>query len=161
VELQQRLLAEMKEAMKSGDAERVSVIRMLRSTIKNKEIEKRPGLSEGEGAALAEEELLQIIAAAVKQRNESIPIFEKAGRTDLVEKEKKEVAILESFLPQPFSELELDVKISEAISDASATTVQHMGEVMKRLKPRIVGRADMQKVSAKVRACLGTQLGTQ
>jgi hypothetical protein len=154
MELQQRLLAEMKEGMKSGDTERVGVIRMLRSTLKNKEIEKRPGVVEGQGAALAEDEVLQVIAAAVKQRNESITLFESAGRTDLVEKEQKEVAILESFLPQPLSEMALNAKISEAILEAGATTLQQMGEVMKVLKPHLVGRADMQKVSVKVRACL-------
>ena len=152
--LQERLITEMKEAMKSGDTERVGVIRMLRSTLKNKEIEKRPNLSEGQGAALAEDEVLQVITAAIKQRNESITLFEKGGRNDLSEKEKREVAILESYLPQPFSETELDTKIAEAISQVGATALQQMGEVMKVLKPRLVGRADMQKVSAKVRACL-------
>jgi len=156
MELQQRLITEMKEGMKSGDAERVGVIRMLRSTLKNKEIEKRPGISEGQAAALTEEEVLQVISAAVKQRNESIPLFESAGRNDLVEKEKREVVILESFLPQPFSEPELSAKIAEAIAEAGAATLQQMGEVMKVLKPRLVGRADMQKVSMRVRACLET-----
>jgi len=154
VELQQRLIEEMKEGMKSGDTERVGVIRMLRSTLKNKEIEKRPSLSEGTTATLTEEEVLQVISAAVKQRNESIPLFEKAGRSDLVDKEKREVVILESFLPHPFSEPELNAKIAEAITESGATTLQQMGEVMKVLKPRLVGRADMQKVSMRVRTCL-------
>jgi len=141
----------MKEGMKSGDTERVGVIRMLRSALKNKEIEKRPKLTEGQEAALGEDEVLQVITAAVKQRSEALLLFENAGRNDLAEKEKREIAILESFLPQPFSALELDAKISEALAESKATTLQQMGEVMKILKPRLVGRADMQKVSLIVR----------
>lgn len=141
----------MKEGMKSGDTERVGVIRMLRSALKNKEIEKRPKLAEGQEAALGEDEVLQVITAAVKQRSEALLLFENAGRNDLAEKEKREIAILESFLPQPFSALELDAKISEALAESKATTLQQMGEVMKILKPRLVGRADMQKVSLIVR----------
>ena len=151
MDLQQRLITEMKEGMKSGDTERVGVIRMLRSALKNKEIEKRPKLTEGQEAALGEDEVLQVITAAVKQRSEALLLFENAGRNDLAEKEKREIAILESFLPQPFSALELDAKISEALAESRATTLQQMGEVMKILKPRLVGRADMQKVSLIVR----------
>ena len=147
--LQQRLVDEMKEAMRTGDADRLSVIRLLRASIKNKEIDK------GKGQQLTEEEILQVISTAVKQRKESIEQFEKGGRQDLVEKEKKELAILQSFLPQPISDEELRIKIKEAIAQSGAADVKDMGKVMKLLVPQLVGKAEGSKISQMVRECLG------
>ena len=138
----------MKEAMRTGDSDRLSVIRLLRSTIKNKEIEK------GKGQKLTEEEILQVISSAVKQRRESIELFEKGGRQDLAEKEKKELAILQSYLPQPVSEEELRAKVKEAIAQAGVSDVKQMGKVMKILVPQLVGRAEGDSISRMVRACL-------
>lgn len=148
MDLKTRLVEEMKEGMKAGDTERVGVVRMLRAAIKNKEIEK------GKGASLSEDELLRVIGSAIKQRQEAIPFYEQGGRADLIEKEKKEVAFLETLLPPPFSEEEVQSKIAEAITQAGATTVKQMGEVMKILTPQLVGRADGKAVSEKVRARL-------
>ncbi len=148
MDLKQRLVEEMKEGMKSGDTNRVNVVRMLRSSIKNKEIDK------GKDASLTEAEILQVVTAAIKQRKESIPLFEKADRADLVEKEKNEVAFLESLLPQSLSEEELNAIISKVILEVGATSIKQMGDVMKVLQPLIVGRADSKEVSEKVRACL-------
>ncbi len=139
----------MKEAMRTGDADRLSVIRLLRSTIKNKEIDK------GKGQQLTDEEILQVISTAVKQRKESIEQFEKGGRQDLVDKEKKELAILQSFLPQPISDEELRIKIKEAIAQSGATDAKDMGKVMKLVVPQLVGRAEGRKISQMVRECLG------
>jgi uncharacterized protein YqeY len=139
---------DMKEAMRSGDSDRLSVVRLLRSTIKNKEIEK------GKGQKLTEEEILQVIASAVKQRKESIELFEKGGRQDLVEKEKKEMAILQSYLPQQISDEELRTKVKEAIVQSGASDVKQMGKVMKILVPQLVGRAEGDSISRMVRACL-------
>lgn len=138
----------MKEAMRTGDADRLSVIRLLRSTIKNKEIEK------GKGQKLTEEEVMQVISSAVKQRRESVELFEKGGRQDLAEKEKKEIAILQSYLPQPVSEEELRAKVKEAIAQAGVNDVKQMGKVMKILVPQLVGRAEGDSISRMVRACL-------
>lgn len=148
MDLQQRLMDDMKEAMRSGDSDRLSVVRLLRSTIKNKEIEK------GKGQKLTEEEILQVIASAVKQRKESIELFEKGGRQDLVEKEKKEMAILQSYLPQQISDEELRTKVKEAIVQSGASDVKQMGKVMKILVPQLVGRAEGDSISRMVRACL-------
>lgn len=148
MDLQQRLMDEMKEGMRTGDSNRVSVVRLLRSTIKNKEIEK------GKGQKLTEEEVLQVISSAVKQRRESIELFEKGGRQDLAEKEKKELAILQSYLPQPISEEELRAKVKEAIAQSGANDVKQMGKVMKILMPQLVGRAEGDSISRMVRACL-------
>src|SRR3989338_2612863 len=114
--LQQKLTDEMKAGMRAGDTDRVSVIRLLRASIKNKEIEK------GKGQTLSDEEILQVIASAVKQRKESIEQFAKGGREDLVEKEKRELAILQSFLPQPISDEELQAKVKEAKSRSEEHT---------------------------------------
>lgn len=146
--LQQRLIDEMKEAMRTGDTDRVSVIRLLRSSIKNKEIDK------GKGQQLTDDEILQVISSAVKQRKESIEQFEKGGRQDLVDKEKKELSILQSFLPQPISDEELRIKIKEAIAQSGATDVKDMGKVMKIVVPQLVGRAEGSKISQMVRECL-------
>lgn len=154
MEMQTRLLTEMKEAMKSGDGDRVSVIRLLRSAIKNKEIEKRPGIVKGQEQSLTEAEVLQVIASAVKQRKESIEIFLKENRSDLVDKEKKELAILESYLPKALSEEELNQIIKDAILKSGATTMKQMGDVMKLLMPKIMGKADGKQVSEMVRASL-------
>jgi len=139
---------EMKEGMRAGDSERVSVVRLLRSTIKNKEIDK------GKGQKLTEEEVLQVIASAVKQRKESIELFEKGGRQDLADKEKKEMALLQSYLPQPISDEELRAKVKEAIAQSGANDVKQMGKVMKILVPQLVGRAEGDSISRMVRACL-------
>ncbi|HEY5599589.1 MAG TPA: GatB/YqeY domain-containing protein [Candidatus Manganitrophaceae bacterium] len=146
--LQQKLTDEMKAGMRAGDTDRVSVIRLLRASIKNKEIEK------GKGQTLSDEEILQVIASAVKQRKESIEQFAKGGREDLVEKEKRELAILQSFLPQPISDEELRLKIREAIAEAGATDIKQMGMVMKILMPRLVGKAEGNAVSQMVRTML-------
>lgn len=134
--------------MRTGDADRLSVIRLLRATIKNKEIEK------GKGQKLTEEEVMQVISSAVKQRRESVELFEKGGRQDLAEKEKKEIAILQSYLPQPVSEEELRAKVKEAIAQAGVNDVKQMGKVMKILVPQLVGRAEGDSISRMVRACL-------
>lgn len=147
--LQQRLTDEMKEAMRTGDADRLSVIRLLRANIKNKEIDK------GKGQQLTEGEILQVISTAVKQRKESIEQFEKGGRQDLVDKEKKELTILQSFLPQQISDEELRIKIKEAIAQSGATDAKDMGKVMKLVVPQLVGRAEGSKISQMVRECLG------
>ncbi len=147
--LNQKLTDALQEAMRAKDAARVSVIRLLRATIKNKEIEK------GKGCQLTEEEVLQVIASSIKQRKESIDLFNKGKRADLAEKETKELAILQGYLPQPLTDEELKAKIAEAISQSGATGIKQMGQVMRALMPQIVGRADGNKVSEAVRLALG------
>lgn len=135
--------------MRTGDAARLSVIRLLRSAIKNKEIDK------GKGQKLTEEEVLQLISSAMKQRRESIEQFAKGGRQDLVEQEEKELTILQSFLPEQISDEALRIKVQEAIAQSGATDVKEMGKVMKLLIPQLVGKAEGNKISQVVRECLG------
>ncbi len=154
MDIQQRLVTEMKEAMKSGDADRLSVIRMLRSAIKNKEIDKRPTLTEGQNPSLTEEDVLQVISSAVKQRKESIALFIQENRTDLADKETKELSVLQSYLPPALSEEEIKQIIQDAIAESGATTPKQMGNVMKLVSPKVTGKADGKQVSDMVRACL-------
>ena len=147
--LQERLSQEMKQALKSGDSTRLSVIRLLRASIKNREIER------GKNRPLTENDLIEVVVSAVKQRNEAIEQFAKAGRMDLVKKEEAELKILQDFLPKPLSQEELDAKISEAILATGASGIKDMGKVMKMLIPQVVGRADAAQVSQKVKELLG------
>ncbi len=126
----------MKTAMRDGDALKVSVIRLLRASIKNKEIAK------GKNNALSEQEALETVISATKQRKDSIELFEKGGRMDLVAKEQKELEILQTYLPQPLSLEELRSKTEALIKEIGASGQKDMGKVMKVLMPQIVGRVD-------------------
>jgi uncharacterized protein YqeY len=149
VTLQERLIGEMKEAMKTGDTLKVSVIRMLRSSIKNKEIEK------GKSQVLSENEIIELISSAIKQRGDSVEQFAKGGRTDLVEKEEREIQILKTYLPTPLSEEELRRMIQETLRESGAAASQDLGRVMKAIMPKVVGRADGAAVSRLVKEMLG------
>lgn len=147
-DLKTRLNEEMKEAMKNGDALKLSVIRMLRSSIKNKEIER------GKGSSLNDQEVMEVIVSGLKQRQDSIEQFAKGNREDLVAQEKKEVEILKAFLPLPLSETEVKNLIHQAIIETGAAGMKDMGKVMKALMPKILGRTDNALVSKIVKESL-------
>lgn len=146
--LQEKLMEEMKEAMKGGDPLKVSVIRMLRASIKNKEIEK------GKGQPLTDSEVMELIASSIKQHKDSIEQFAKGKRDDLVAKEQKELELLRNFLPPPLTPQELEQKIREAIQASGATGPKDMGKVMKVVMPQLVGRADGSAVNKLVKDLL-------
>jgi uncharacterized protein YqeY len=137
---------EMIRAAKAKEKSRLSALRMLKSGLHNREIDLKRELSEPE--------FLQLLASMVKQRKESIDLFEKGGRTDLVEKEKAELKVIEEFLPSQLSEADLDAAIAEAICEVGATGIRDMGKVMKVLMPKVTGRADGKMVGDKVKARL-------
>jgi len=132
--LEERLVEEMKQAMKANDKLRLSTIRMIRSSLKNKEIELRKKLEN--------EDILKVIQVMVRKGEESIEQFQAGGRTDLVEKEKKEIEILKSFLPQPLSQEEILKIIDQSIQEAQVSSLKDMGKVMKSVMPKIGGKAD-------------------
>jgi len=132
--LVERISTDLKEALKSRKQRKVSVLRMLRAAIKNKEIEKR--------ASLSEEETISILKSFVKRANESIEQFSKAGRTELVQKEKEELAIIQSYLPRQLSEEEIRVIIRDAIKETGATNLRDIGKVMKAVMSRAKGQID-------------------
>lgn len=146
--LQQRLMDEMKSAMREGDTLRLSVIRMLRAATKNKEIEK------GRDNPLTEADIISTIASAAKQRKDSIEQFTKGGRQDLAEKEEKELKILETFLPPPLSLDEVKAKVLAVIQEEGAQGPRDMGKVMKKLMPELGGRIDGSEVSRLVQELL-------
>ncbi len=132
--LQERLIEEMKGAMKSSDKLRLSTIRMIRSALKNKEIEIRK--------TLEDEDVVKVIQTMVRKGEESVEQFQTGGRTDLVEKEKKEIEILKSFLPQPLSQDQILKIIDQSIQETQASTLKDIGKVMKSVMPKIGGKAD-------------------
>jgi uncharacterized protein len=150
--LQDKLSQEMKEAMRAGDQARLSVIRMLRASIKNREI------AQGKGRPLTENDEMEVVVSAVKQRKEAIDQYAKGKREDLVAKEEHELKILQDFLPKPLTPQELEVTINEAVKASGAASVKDMGKVMKVLMPQIVGRADTAEVSQKVKAILSSSV---
>jgi uncharacterized protein YqeY len=132
--LEERLIEEMKGAMKSGDKLRLSTIRMIRSALKNKEIEIRK--------TLEDEDVVKVIQTMVRKGEESVEQFQTGGRTDLVEKEKKEIEILKSFLPQPLSQDQILKIIDQSIQETQASSLKDIGKVMKSVMPKIGGKAD-------------------
>ena len=132
--LKERLINDMKEAMKSKDRVKLSTIRMINSLIKNAEIEKRGELSD--------EEIVSLLMKYAKQRRESIEMYEKGGRRNLVEKEKQELSIVESYLPEQMGEDEVREIVREAVEKTGARSVKDIGSVMKYVMPKVKGRVD-------------------
>ena len=143
--LQERVDSDLKEAMRAKDTTKLGVLRMLKSALKYAGISKS-----GADAELSNTEATQVIRKQVKQRQDSIESFEKAGRTELVEKEKEELSILNEYLPQPMSADEISKVVHETIAEAGATSRAQMGAVMKALQAKVAGRVDGKALSAEV-----------
>lgn len=140
-----------KTALKAGDKRRTATLRAINAAIKDKDIEAR---GHGKGP-LDDPELLALLQKMVKQREESLGIYEKAGREDLAVVEREEIAILGEFLPKGLSEAEVDAAIKAAIEKTGATGGKDMGKVIAALKADYPGRIDFGKASARVKAALG------
>jgi uncharacterized protein YqeY len=143
--LQQRLDSDLKEAMRAKDATKLGVLRMLKSALKYAAIAK----SDAE-AELSDAEAVQVIRKQAKQRQDSIESFEKGGRGELADKEKEELAILNTYLPQGMSPDELAKVVRETIAEIGATSKAQMGAVMKALQAKVGGRADGKTLSVEV-----------
>jgi len=143
--LQEGLDSDLKDAMRARDANKLGVLRMLKSALKNAAIEKG-----GAAATLEDAEATQVVRKQVKQRQDSIESFEKGGRTELAEKERAEIAILQQYLPAAMSGEELSRLVRETIAELGATSKAQMGAVMKALGPKVAGRADGRTVSQEV-----------
>jgi len=142
----ERLSEDLKKALKAGNKDTISVIRMVKAAIKNREIEKR--------GALTDDEVNTILVSLTKQRKESIEQFTKGDRQDLVDKENKELLIIQSYLPPQLTEDELKKIIEGAIKEAGAGSEKDMGKVMKIIMPQVKGRADGKLVNELVRKAL-------
>ncbi len=143
--LQQRVDSDLKEAMRAKDPTKLGVLRMLKSALKYAAIAKS-----GAEAELSDAEAVQVIRKQAKQRQDSIESFEKGGRAELADKEKQELAILNTYLPQGMSPDELAKVVRETIAELGATSKAQMGAVMKALQAKVVGRADGKTLSAEV-----------
>ena len=144
--LRAQVIEDMKTAMRAKDAPRLSAIRLLLASLKQREVDER--------IELTDTDVLAIIGKMIKQRRESIEQFEKGGRQDLADKEQFEISVLQGYMPAAMSVAEVDAAVSEAISSSGARLMADMGKVMALLKPALAGRIDMGKLSALVKARL-------
>jgi uncharacterized protein len=141
--LRERLTEEMKVAMKSRDDLRLSAIRLIRSAVKNREIELKHELDD--------KGVCEVIATLVKQRREAIGLYRQGGRDELAEKEEKELGVLFDFLPQQLTRVEIEELVLRTIAECGARDVKEMGKVMKVLSPQVAGRADGKTVAEVVK----------
>ncbi len=147
--LEETLVTQMKEAMKSNDKVRLSTIRMIRSTIKNKAIELRKPLDD--------QEIQRVIQGMVRKGEESVEQFKLGGRADLVEKESKEIEILKSFLPKSLTREEIVAAIDQTIKETQSSSLKDLGKVMKAVMPKLEGKADGKLVNQIVRERLSPE----
>lgn len=145
--LKERITEDMKSAMRSGEKDRLGLIRMLQAAIKQREVDERIQLDDSQ--------TLAVIEKMIKQRKESVAQFQSGGREDLVAKENAEIAVLQAYLPAQLTAAELDAIVKDAIASTGATTVKDMGKVMAQVKAKAAGRADMGAVGARIKAALG------
>jgi uncharacterized protein YqeY len=148
VDLKARIQDDMKSAMRAGEKERLSTIRLILAAIKQREVDER--------IQLDDTQVLAVLEKMVKQRRESITQFEAGGRADLVAKESAELALLATYLPEQLSAQELDQLIAATIADTGAASIKDMGKVMNALKAKVQGRADMGALGARIKARLST-----
>ena len=141
--LKARITEDMKNAMRSGDKDRLGLIRMLQAGIKQREVDERK--------ELADAEVVSVIEKMLKQRRDSLKQYSDAGRQDLADQESYEIAIIEAYLPEALPAAELQALVASAVAETGAASMRDMGKVMAALKPRVQGRADLGAVSAMVK----------
>jgi hypothetical protein len=145
-QLKDQITDAMKNAMRAKDKERLGTVRLILAELKRIEVDER--------IELDDERIIAIMDKMLKQRRDSISQFEDAGRQDLADTEKAELAVIQSFMPAALSEEEVSQLVAEAIADTDAQSMKDMGKVMAQLKPQLQGRADMAKVSKLIKARL-------
>jgi uncharacterized protein len=141
--LKERITDDMKSAMRAGEKERLGTIRLALAAIKQREVDERITLDDGQ--------VLAVLEKLIKQRKESITQFENGGRADLAAKEQSELNVLQTYLPAQMSDAEIDALIAEAIASSGATSIKDMGKVMGLVKAKAQGKADMGAVSARIK----------
>jgi uncharacterized protein YqeY len=145
--LKVQITEDMKAAMRTKDAARLGAIRLLQAAIKQREVDER--------IELDDTKVIEAIEKMLKQRRDSISQYEAANRQDLVDAEKFEVSVLQTYLPQPFTEAEISALLDKVVADTGAAGIKDMGKVMAAVKPLVVGRADMGSISGMIKARLG------
>lgn len=149
--LRDRLNDALKDAMRAKDPATVSAMRLILAALKDKDIAAR---TRGDGSPLKDDEILSMLQSMVKQRRESVALYQQGGRDDLVQKEEAEIAVIERFLPQQMDEAAMTAAIKGLIAEAGATSVKDMGKVMALLKARFAGQMDPAKASGLIKSLL-------
>jgi uncharacterized protein YqeY len=145
--LKARITDDMKAAMKGGDKARLGVIRLIQAAIKQREVDER--------IELDDTQVMGVLEKMLKQRRDSVSQFEAAAREDLAAQERFEIGVVQAYLPEALSDVELDAAIRDSIAETGASGPRDMGKVMTVLKAKVAGRADMQALSARVKDALG------
>ena len=145
--LKETITEDMKNALRAKDTERLGAIRLLLAAVQRREVDERTTLDDAAVMAVAEK--------LIKQSREAVTQFEQGGRADLVDKENREIAVWQTYLPEPLDDQALDKMVRDALAETSAESMRDMGKVMGVLKPKLQGRADMAAVSKMVKALLG------
>ena len=146
--LKTELTDDMKAAMKSGDKERLGVVRLINAAIKQREVDER--------IQLDDTQVLSVLEKMLKQRRDSVTQFQAAGRTDLADKETYEIGVITAYLPTQLGDAEVDAIIAATIAEAGASSPKDMGKVMGLVRPKVAGRTDMGKLSERIKARLAT-----
>jgi uncharacterized protein len=145
--LKQQLTDDMKNAMRSGDKDRLGVIRLILAAVKQREVDERIQLDDAQ--------VLSVLEKMLKQRKDSVTQYAAAGREDLANVERAEMAVIEGYMPAKLSDAEIDALIDAAIAETGASSARDMGKVVGVVKGKVAGRADMGQVSARIKARLG------
>jgi uncharacterized protein len=147
--MREKINQDLKDAMKARDSAKVDALRLINAALKDKDIEAR-----GAGKTLSGDDVLALLQKMIKSRQESLDIYEKAGREDLASKERGEIAVISTYLPQQLSEAEAAEAVKAAIAEVGAASIKDMGKVVAALKAKYTGRMDFAKASAAVKAAL-------
>lgn len=145
--LKQQLTDDMKTAMRGGDKERLGVIRLILAAVKQREVDERIELDDAQ--------VLNVLEKMLKQRKDSVSQYAAAGREDLANVERAEMAVIDTYMPAQLSDAEVDALIDAAIAETGASSARDMGKVVGVVKGKVAGRADMGQVSARIKARLG------
>jgi uncharacterized protein len=146
--LKQQLTEDMKTAMRGGDKDRLGVIRLILAAIKQREVDER--------IQLDDTQVLAVLEKMLKQRKDSVSQYSAAGREDLADVERAEMAVIDTYMPAKLSDAEIDALIDAAIAETGASGARDMGKVVGVVKGKVAGRADMGEVSARIKARLGS-----
>lgn len=150
--LREQINSALKTAMKEKDSARLGTLRLISAAIKDQDIARRGG---DDDAGVSDADILNILGKMSKQRQESVRAYEEGGRLDLAERERKEISIIEDFLPKQLSNDEVEAAIDAAIAEVEATSIRDMGKIMGQLKQKYTGQMDFGAVGPRVKAKLG------
>jgi uncharacterized protein YqeY len=150
--LREQINEALKQAMKSGDKLKVSALRLMNAAIKERDIQ---GRTAGRDAGVGDQQILEVFAKMIKQRQESLATYEQAGREDLARQERGEIEVIQSFMPKQLTDEEMKSAVASVIAETAAQGMKDMGRVMAALKERHAGRMDLGKAGAVVKSLLG------